>query len=143
MGPEERFRTFLRISSVMYWGAAAAAARTPAPERAKRARRKQPKAGELLSPLGTAYLATDGAVAWVASKDPTTAKALTLPLLLSRLTVAAVYLLHFRRTRRLPYAFGALISSAQLGATALLAREGRRHLRSVGGLRPIPKLYAS
>jgi hypothetical protein len=143
MGPEERFRRFLRISSVMSWGTAAAAARIPTPERTRRATRGQRRTTELLAPLGTAYLATDGTMAWVASKDPSTAKALTPALLLSRFTVAAMYLVNFRRTRRMPYAFGALVSSAQLGATALLARGGRRHLRAVGSLRRLPKLHAS
>ena len=87
-----------------------------------------------------AYLVTESALSWVAAQDPTMSMRLTPPLLVSRGTAAALYLNQFRKTRRTPFALGGLAGSAVFGATAYLARGGRRYVwlePNVGAVRKL------
>jgi hypothetical protein len=82
----------------------------------------------LWPPLGVAYLVTEAALSWAAAKDPTMSLRLTPPLLVSHGAAAALFLNQFRITRRASFALGGLAGSAAFGATAILARGGRRYV---------------
>jgi hypothetical protein len=85
---------------------------------------------------------TEAALSWVAAQDPTMSMRLTPPLLVSHGTAAALYLNEFRKTRRAPYALGGVVGSAIFGATAYLARAGRRYVWMAPNL-PVRRLNAA
>jgi hypothetical protein len=130
MRPDQRFRIFLRISSLIYGAAAAEAfwARAGIRRAKSRVHRKGQPVDSHWQPLGVAYLVTEAALSWVAAQDPTMSTRLTPPLLVSHGAAAALYLNQFRKTRRAPSAMGGLAGSALFGATAYLARAGRRYV---------------
>jgi hypothetical protein len=145
MRPDQRFRAFLRLLSLSYGAAAAQAFWVRAEIRRSRpiVHRKAVPPDSPWQPLGVAYLVTEAALSWVAAQDPTMSMRLTPPLLVSHGTAAALYLNQFRKTRRAPLAWGGLVVSALFGATAYLARGGRRYVWLEPNLPAVRRLNAA
>lgn len=145
MRPDQRFRTFLRLLSLIYGAAAAEAfwARAGIRRAKPRVRRRAHATDSPWQPLGVAYLVTEAALSWVAAQDPTMSMRLTPPLLVSHGTAAALYLNQFRKTRRAPSAMGGLVGSALFGATAYLARAGRRYVWLESSPPAVRRLYVA